>query len=252
MSRAKIPTWPEPTAFPLPEFATERFAYRDGEHVTIIGPTGWGKTFLAYELLAATAKPKRPAVIFVIKPRDETATAWARAQRIRRLRSWPPPLRLFRAPERAWLLWPEHSFDPDRDDANLYRTFRGAMLDGYKRGNRILFADEPLGLMELEPPERRDPNLERYLRMLWQRGRSMKAGLWTATQRPVEIPLAAYSQAHHLFLGRDDDKRARDRYAEIGGVDPDMVKYVTARLPKHHWLYIRREDQKYAIVTPNA
>jgi hypothetical protein len=244
-------TFPIPQRFRLSEFATTRFDYRPGNHLTILAPTDWGKTYTANILLDAVARPKLPALIFVPKPRDSTAVEAGKRLGMRRVQRWPLAPRLWRPPERGWMLWPRHTFDIDADERAMYYIFRDALQDTYKRGNRIAFVDEPLGLMDLDPPERWDHNLVRYLLQLWRRGRSMGAGLWTASQRPVDIPYDAYSQAEHLFIGYDPDKRARDRYAEIGGVDPDMVKYVTARLQHREWLYIRRRGQRVAILTPD-
>jgi hypothetical protein len=138
-------------------------------------------------------------------------------------------------------VWPKHTFDPDKDDLVLYREFRKALLDSYKRGNRIVFADEVYGLaVEL--------GLNKELITLWSRARSMGAGLWVASQKPTHIPLWAYSNADHLFLAYDPDKRSRDRFAEIGGVDPDLVKQAVMQLGDHQWLYIRRAGRVLCVV----
>jgi hypothetical protein len=76
----------------------------------------------------------------------------------------------------------------------------------------------------------------------------MGAGFWGATQKPSHIPLWAYSQAEHLFLYNDPDKRARDRYGEIGGIDPDLLKYHVQRLAQYEWLYVRRADATVCII----
>jgi len=46
------------------------------------------------------------------------------------------------------------------------------------------------------------------------------------------------------------DEADRDRYSEIGGVNPRIVKAVTAALPKYHWLYIRRTNRAMCIIEP--
>jgi hypothetical protein len=139
------------------------------------------------------------------------------------------------------VLWPRFVFDPDRDDDTLYREFRKVILDSYKRGNRVIFGDEVYSLsMEL--------GLDKELITLWSKGRSMGCGLWAASQKPTHIPLWAYSQAEHLFLHNDPDERARKRFDEIGGVNPNLVRGVVAHLDKHEWLYIRRDGPVMAIV----
>jgi len=182
-------------------------------------------------------------VVLVMKPRDSTVKTWSETAGFKTVRSWPPP------PSPSWwskkpagyVLWPKHSFDPQRDDYTLYVQFRRAILDCYKRGKRIIFADEAAGLIN-------ELQLNRELIAVWTRGRSMECGLWTASQRPTHIPLHAYTQAEHLFLHNDPDERARDRFSEIGGVDPKLVKAIVASLDLHQWLYLRRSDRALCIV----
>lgn len=233
------------------EFLASRFRYRSGEHVTFLGPTGSGKTTLGYQLLARVARPKLPAVVLASKPRDKTVVQFSTESRFRTVKTWPPawtPWKEMKPP--GWTLWPPHSLvDPVADDIRIYWEFRRAMLDSYKRGDRILFADELMALRDIKPPKN-EPSLERFAITLWTRGRSMGCAMWGGSQKPTHVPLWAYNQAEHLFLHNDPDKRARDRFDEIGGVDPGMVKAEVMRLPKHHFLYIRRDGPRICVIGP--
>jgi hypothetical protein len=234
----------QPVTFARQEFLEQRWRYRPGEHVTILGPTGCGKTYLAYQLLAASTRPKTlPGVVLVMKPRDDTVQEWSAQAGYERVTTWPPVTAPWRKPPPGWVLWPKFSFDPEQDDVTLHIQFRSAMLDSYRRGNRVLFADELLGLVQ-------DLKLARPLSSLWTKGRSMGCGLWGCSQRPAHIPLHAYSQAEHLFLARDPDQRSRKRFDEIGGVDPMLVAEANMALTKHQFLYVRRDGAHVCIIDP--
>lgn len=231
--------------FAREDFIQRRFHYRPGDHVTILGPTGTGKTYLGYQLLGHVADVDLPGLALIMKPRDKTVETWTRKVGFKKVTSWPPKPSFwsiwFDKKPPGYVLWPKHSFDIDRDNAMLWREFRKALMDSYKRGDRILFADEAYGLSN-------ELDLNTELIALWTRGRSMGTGLWVASQKPTHIPLHAYNQAQHLFLFRDPDKRARDRYSEISGVDPSVVRNAVLALKKHQCLYIRQDGPKMCIV----
>lgn len=226
------------------EFLRDGWDYNPGEHVTILGPTNSGKTYLAYQLLDATATRKLPAIVLVMKPRDSTVKKWSKTVQFRKVRSWPPMPSIWKPNQpRGYVLWPRFTMDPERDDMELHRQFRRCLLDSYKRGNRIVFGDEAYSLAE-------ELDLDKELITLWTKGRSMDCGLWAASQKPTHIPLWAYSMAEHLFIHHDPDKRARQRYDEIGGVDPRLVESTVMGMARHEFLYIRRKDGAMCVVEP--
>lgn len=226
------------------DFLYNRWSYELGNHVTFLGPTQTGKTTLAFQLLKATTVPEVPGVVLVMKPRDAVVSNWAHDLKYRIIRDWPPPVthtKYVKPP--GYCVWPPHTFDKDPriDDARLADVFGRTLANCYKTGNKVVFADEVYGLTE-------ELKLGRQLNTIWSRGAAMGCGLWASSQRPYSIPQLAYGSAEHLFLAKDPDKRSRDRYGEIGGIDPDLVKEVTQKLDKHQWLYIRRTGPEICIV----
>lgn len=235
------------------EFLTEVWDYEPGQHVTILGATRNGKTHLAFELLEQTASPDLQALVIVMKPRDHLVSAWAKAHKdeYRVIRDWPPSkVRDIGKKPTGWVLWPKVIGDPDYEDVRHARIFMRAIRDCYDTGERIVFADEVVSLeREYNYPEY-GVAMRKQLERVWSKGGSMECGLWSASQRPANISLFAY-QAQHLFLSRDPDENNQKRYGEIGGIDPMLVRELTARLKMYQWLYIHRDDQTLCIVDRN-
>lgn len=223
------------------EFMSERWDYRPGEHVTILAPTQNGKTTLIGQLLAHIPELKNPPVMLVMKPRDPTVDKLLKQLKYRKVRTWPPPPSLWQPKPPGYALWPKHTFDPDRDDEIMYAQMRRALLGAYKSGDTVVVADETFGLVE-------DLNLGGELTKIHTRGAGMGAGIWCATQKPTHIGTWAYNNAAHLFLGYDPDRKNRERFAEIGGVNPDTVKYHVERLDEFQWLYIRRRNRRLCLI----
>lgn len=242
-------TLPAVAVFDRDDFLTRRWKYAAGEHVSFIAPTTSGKTTLAYQLLGESATPDLPALVVCMKPRDAVVSKWNRELGFMRVRSWPPPPTSWPRNPPGFTLWPKTTKDFHRDDAALREEFVTALRftyerrrpGGFRKGPWIFFADEVLGLTK-------DLRMGQELDSCWTRGASNGLGVWAATQAPAHVSLHMYSACHHLFLSREPDKRRRDRFSEIGGVDPDLVKATVARLLKFQWLYIRRSDGAMCIV----
>lgn len=240
-------TMADVTSYGRREFLDEVFEYEPGEHVTVLAPSGGGKTHLSYELLEVSARPECQAIVFVTKPRDETVDAFTKRAKFRIVREWPPPIRTrVQSKPAGWVLWPRTSFDPDVDDSRQYAIFKKAILGSYKRGDRILFADETYTL-ENELPH---GGLTKELRTIHTKGRSMKCGIWSASQRAAYINRWAY-QAHHLFLGFEPGYEEQGRLSEIGAaVDKALVREVVGKLKQYQWLYIHRDTRTMCIIEP--
>jgi hypothetical protein len=243
---------------PRAEFVAEYWDYNAGDHVTIVAPTDYGKTWFTNDLLAVTATPDLQAVVLATKPRDATMDRLLRQTTIRRTTTYPPsPTRRAAAGTVAgWAVWPKHTGDPDVDGPAHRAVFRRALLSDYSTratasrrrfritrepGPKILDVDELYNVGKLM-------NLNRELATLWSLGRSVGIGLWGGTQRPFDIHQLAYSQPQHLFLGYTPDRRDRTRFREIGGVSPEIIDQVTANLAWREWLYIHRKTRSMCIV----
>lgn len=226
------------------EFVREFWDYKAGQHVTIIGPNGRGKSTLGFQLLGATATKDMNAYVLISKPRDETIDKWTKQLRFKRIETYPPSPKFFKKP-RGYMLRPYQSLkDLDADNARLKREFKNCMMDCYgSKKPVIVFGDE---IQEMQSTLGLKPQCEAY----WKRGRSLKSGLWALAQRSAHNSQDMYNAPEHLFLFSDPDKRNRMRFAEIGGVDPEIVMNVTNSLTQYQALYIKRTGPHLCVVNP--
>lgn len=237
---------------PRAQFVRRRWTYHPGEHVMFAGPTQDGKSTLAYQLQSVTISPQLPTLGLVMKPRDRVPASWSRHLGLIEVPHWPPPRPMpWREKPRGYTHWPRHSFNAKRDNKHLHSEFSQSLTWAYSRGNVIVFADETYGLLA-------ELNLHDEVIAILTRGAGMGAGLWGGLQRTMGspghgMPGHIWSNAHHLFLGRDPDANSRKRYGEISGADPRVMAEVCSKLGKYEFLYVRKADQQggpyYCIVT---
>lgn len=243
---------------PLADFVSGYMVIKPGQHVTLIGPNGCGKTTIGMKILAQATQenPGTRGLMLVMKPDrgpksegrkatgDRTVSRLARQLGFRVTRNWPPMRLPFRGEPPAWVYWPRHTMDPDIDEDEHYARFRAAILDSYRSGDTWVMGDEAYGLSKTL-------GLDRELVTLLSQGRSMNAGAILATQRPAWVPPSMYSEAKHLFLWRMADGAIYDRLREIGGqLDPRRVEAILRQLPdKHSCLYLQPEDDLLAVLT---
>lgn len=224
-------------------FIKEVWDYKEGEHVTILAPTGGGKTQLSYQLLGNTATREMQAVVLVMKPRDDTIDKFTKAYKFHTVRDWPPSRAksILGAKPDGYVLWPKESGNLYVDKERHHRIFERAINDNYRKGHRITFADE---VVSLQKELGLTPELER----VWTKGRSMDNGLWAASQRPRYISMYAY-HAHHLFFGYEPDEQSQKRFAEIGaGINPQLIIAIVDKLKRFEFLYVNRDDRTLCIV----
>lgn len=206
---------------PWPQFWSE-LRWEQGEHVSLVGPTGAGKTTMALALLN-----KRDGAVCVLatKPSGQDDVLMGMRRRgFKLLTEWPPP-----PLARKVVLWPK--FERPTDIPNQAATFTEALDDMFTAGRWCIFADDVSWLVK-------ELRLDQRFRTFWQMGRSLKVSLLVSSQRPAWIPLEAYSQATHVFFWRTNDRRDLDRIGGLGGQDERTIRHLVRSLRHHEVLYV--------------
>lgn len=216
--------------------------WRLGEHVSLIGSTGKGKTTLAMAVLPF----RRAVVVWSSKPADDTIDRYVTprgrlgmrkptpARPYLAIDSWPPP-----AGEYKVMLRPQaKSWDMQRSTKAYEFHQCVAQIMAPDGGNWCIFADDAYYLCE-------HLGMKSDLTDVWAMGRSHGVSLVAATQRPAEIPLLAY-QATHLFLWRENDARNLKRLSEIAAADTKVIEATVQSLGPHEVLYVNSNTGRLA------
>lgn len=217
------PPPPESAPFVPWEQFYDRFDWRQGEHVALVGPTGRGKTTLALSIL-----PKRSwAVIIGTKPKDDTLSG-LRKFGWHRIPEWPPPARRNRV-----ILWPK--WKGDGDSANQARVIREAIDKVFHQHAWCVFMDDTQYLTD-------HLGLGRMLRMMWLQGRSINVSTVAATQRPVWVPREMWSQSTHHFIWGTQDEQDLKALGGFGGMNAGIIRRWVANLGEHEVLYLNTRN----------
>lgn len=251
--RRRDETPPNIVTYDRDVFVNDVFDYKPGEHLTIVGPTQRGKTYLGFQLLERTANPQQRGIVLASKPRDATVDALLANKRWRLVEEWDiedVPL----DEEWSWqkkkrdgyVLRPHQSLrDISQDDANVHKHFKQAIIESYgSRDTRILFIDEAHQVSN-------DLKLRKEIEAVLKRGSALHTGVWCLIQRAKYLPYDMYNAPEHIFLFNDPDKTNRERFGEIGGgVDPRIVENVTNHLDQYQVLYIKRTSDDPTMPGP--
>lgn len=208
---------------------SNRFHWKQGQHLALIGPTNSGKTTLATALL-----PLQPFVtVLATKPRDDTMDALKRQGGYKIVRKWKR-LDARRFPRR--ILWPPIRQLDAKTLANQRHEIQRGLHAMYAEGGWCVYVDELWYLINTL-------KLDHLAKMYLLQARSLGISFTVATQRPAFVPLEVYDQSTHLFFWRDNDERNLSRLSGISWRSQREIRSVIANLTDHEFLYVNTRGE---------
>ena len=235
-----------------------RAVHKPGQHVTIIAPTGVGKTYLARHLLRADDH----VIAVGSKVRDTSLDKFTKVNGYKRIKTFDAieeHLRLYRgASQNRLLLWPDlvkacRDVPEDEIIAKIKSIITPEInkLLGYValKGLWTLYIDET----QYMSTRRAGFGLEDSIGHLHTQARSNFSSIYTAFQRPAWVPHAIYSSASWAFLGKTSDNYDLKALKGFNGQDPRRIQHELNGLQSRNYEMLAIDcrgtsDQIYKII----
>jgi len=216
-----------------------RREFRQGQHVTILGPTQSGKTTLGLEVLDC-----RDYVLFLATKRKDPLIAGLASRGYRISNQLDIRARDGQILDPKFVFWPVQTeiSKGKRMDMRQFKVYqerevRRALNYVWHSMGWAVYADETIWLAD-------DLKLRDELETLWFQGATAKISLIASAQRPAWVPRGAYSSPEHLFFFHTSDKEDLDRLADIGaGINRMVLSEEITSLKRHEFLYLQPRSQ---------
>lgn len=215
-----------------------RNEWKQGQHITMVGTTGSGKTTLARQLVSPPWTPRTYTIVLATKRRDPSLYEPLQAKGFKVISS-VDGINLEEKGSR-YIFRPR--FDVQGGKGAMQKAigaqadaFAELLVTAFDEGEWCLYCDEIRYLTD-------NLGLRTELETLWLQGRSLGVSIVAATQAPVSIPLLAFDQATHLFLWKNNDAERIKRMSEFAGSQNELVRATIPQLPKHEALYVNTDS----------
>lgn len=191
--------------------------WQQGQHLTISGPTGGGKTYLASDLL----RFRRYVVAITTKKKDKTLERYSNYYKIKKWNTVYGENRLLFNPQPKEL----GNFVDQRIE--IYTALSEMFVSG---GYTIYFDDlfYISNTLKLKEP----------IQMLYTQSRSNNITLVASIQRPSWVPVECISQSTYVIILKTNDLKDLDRLSEATGMDRKKMQQLNAELSGYSFLFV--------------
>lgn len=228
-------------------------------HVTLLGPTGRGKSRLCYQMLGRVIGPDLQVISLhgKIKGRDPVIEVAAKRLRLRIVPEVPSATRQKIDRKRGfngYIIVPlEHPGQTASAENTLLRVqFERAIHQNYRTTGR-----KTITHINEAHQTQQDLKLKESVEAPLMRGGPDNA-VWQEAQRGSYLSYHTYNAPEHILIFYDDDAANRKRYSDFGMADPDEIQWLTSKLRTERsadgrtisqCLYIRRGGGMYVVDT---
>lgn len=232
----RLPDYQGVPVIPRKKFVQEfGKSYQTGQHVTLIGPSGRGKTKLVHQLLVSVMRFHKAITAVMIhgkiKGRDKTVETMSREARMPLTPVFPPSQyhrRIRYRKARGWIVRPLEK--PGDDEEQEHRLLRGEFARAIRHCYHASPKHPKIILVNETHQAHVDLRLKGNCEAPLMRGRP-DCAVWSEIQRARHVSYMCYDQAEHVFIFYDPDVDNQRRYSEIGGgADPAQLRYLANEL----------------------
>lgn len=172
--------------------------HTQGEHVSIFGPTGLGKTTVALDVVQGFHDLGGACIILTNKKKDEGITKFiaANPRDWSRIKDWPP--QYGDRVKNGLVLWPDYPGMSPAGRRRVAQIFHKALNDLMHQGAWYVYLDEANYLVE-------QLKLKTDLDEMWQQSRSNDLSIIAGAQRPVWISKGMTTQQKWVLAFRPDE-----------------------------------------------
>lgn len=219
-------------------------AHKQGEHVSLVGATGSGKSVCGVELCkligTRVAKDGRPARVTVLadKPRDDTIMRLHTRNGWPIIKKWPPSYG-----QEHVIVWPRGG-TPTQEVKRHRAVFLPLLEQIYSEGGQTVYIDEAAYFEDTAPA---GLGMRGTMSKFWRAARSNKVSMVAGTQRPTHVSRLMWSEPSWLIIFVVEDDEDLKRVAQLSG-QKIAVWQIVPQLGGHEFLCVRRQrDGRHSL-----